>query len=226
MKYFFKRILIFKDQILNTNVINKHFLCLLSDYRKKSQLQAGNKKIVKFTEDDLCALLQSLYSSVLSGKDPIHALIKSQEFVPDNSGLKLPLKELKDAINQGEPFENALNKFCRYFNSKEMVCFENIILITIEQGTSLAPILQRLLKVIRQRQSFKQKVGSALALQRISVYGIGACAFFVLVIQFANDKKGIFEALSTKVGTMSYLTGMSLISIGFYMMNQLLKKKF
>jgi Flp pilus assembly protein TadB len=78
----------------------------------------------------------------------------------------------------------------------------------------LGACLQRLNKVTRHRQSFRRKAKAAIAMQKLSSFGIVGCSLLIGVIQISMNPDNFFKAWSHPLGGMLILFGLVLSSVG------------
>jgi tight adherence protein B len=214
--------------VILTLITGKKFLILgavVAIWLPVMLLQRRAFKRAEGFERDYTALLLSLASGVRTGLDPIVALSRSNELFDTTSELGKELKRLRDQIDQGESEEAVISTFAADVNHPDVRLFRAAFILSRREGSSLAECLQRLAKVTRQRQSFRRKVRSAVAMQRLSAFGIGACCVIMGIIQTVANPKGFQDAWNHPLGHKALTVGILLLAAGLFWMIRLTRSK-
>jgi len=172
-------------------------------------------------ERDLPALLTSIASSVRAGIDPITALMNAHEFFPPDSLLAQEIREFRRGIRAGEDEERLIEGFMEGLSLADLELFKRCIILSRRHGASLAEPLHRVVRVVRQRQSFRRKTRGALAMHRLSAIGIAACAVFIGGLQVVMNLSGVALTWQHPVGSKFLMAGLGLIGIGIVWMMSL-----
>ncbi len=172
-------------------------------------------------ERDYTALLLSLASSVRTGMDPMAALSKSATLFSSKSVVKEELETLNGDIERGVNEENIIRGFAQSVAHPDIDLFRSALILARKEGSSLGECLQRLAKVTRQRQSFRRKISSAVAMQKMSAMGVAACVILIGAIQFSSNKEGVLMALRDPVGIKMFIVGIALVFGGLWYMLRL-----
>jgi len=176
-------------------------------------------------ERDYTALLLSLASGVRTGLDPMVALCQCGALFPEEAPLRLEIKKVEHKISQGLSEEVVIREFADTINHPDIKLFRTGFILARREGSSLAGCLQRLVRVTRQRQSFRRKVRSSLAMQKLSVWGILVCTLAIGLIQFATNMDSLRAALDNPLGVKALGFGLGLIGIGLVWMMHLSKSR-
>jgi len=176
-------------------------------------------------ERDYTALLLSIASSIRTGLDPLSALLKAEELFKKKSQVSLELEKFRLQIEKGANTETALRSFARSIDHPDVQLFRTAFILSRREGASLATCLQRLARVTRQRQSFRRKVRSAVAMQKLSALGIAACTVVIGCIQWSANPKAIDLALTHALGGKLLACGAGLILFGLCWMFSLARKR-
>lgn len=163
---------------------------------------------------DLPALLTSIVSSVRAGIDPIVAIIKSAEYLPPGTPLTEGVAALSGRLEQGNDETDEIGLFLKEYEHPDLELFKRCVLLSRKHGCSLSEPLHRITRVIRQRHSFRRKTKAALAMHRLSAFGIALSALVICLIQVGTNKKGVFLALDHPVGSKMLGAGCLLILAG------------
>ncbi|NMC62577.1 MAG: hypothetical protein GYA55_05345 [SAR324 cluster bacterium] len=184
--------------------------------------------IAKRTESFECdypAFLLSLASGIRTGLDPIVALCREERVFHTNSLLKKELIHCRENLEKGMPEDKALGHFAESIAHPDIELFRIGFILARKQGSSLSHCLQRLVKVTRQRQSFRRKIASAVAMQKLSSFGIVVCAFAIGMIQFLGNPSAFSQAIAHPFGIKAIAFGAFLMSTGIVWMLSLTKRK-
>lgn len=165
-------------------------------------------------ERDYTAMLLSLASSIRTGLDPLVALIRLKELFSVNSEVRKELIKLSENVDAGVQEEDALQLFGSTINHPDIPLFRAAFILSRKEGSSLSECLQRLARVTRQRQSFRRKVRSAVAMQKLSAIGIGMCTVAIGGIQMVSNPAAIQAAWNHPVGSKLLCLGVSLVVCG------------
>jgi Flp pilus assembly protein TadB len=163
---------------------------------------------------DLPALLTSVASSVRAGIDPLQAIIEAEEYFPADSPLRHEVRAFKLRLAAGEDESKVVEKFLEEDANRDAELFKQCLLLSRKHGSSLAEPLHRVVRVVRQRQSFKRKTQAALAMHRMSGFGIMLCAVLAAFLQFIMNPQGIKAAVADPRGVVLLSIGGSLIVLG------------
>lgn len=186
------------------------------------------RKIIKRSrsfESDYTALLLALASAVRTGQDPLTALCSSYQLFHENSLVRHEIIKFNHKIEEGASEEAALSYFASSINHPDISLFRIAFILARREGASLSQCLQRLAKVTRQRQSFRRKIQSSVAMQKMSAFGLGICAILMLLVQFTANPKSVTNAWAHPVGFKVLMLGGSLILLGIYLLRNMAAKE-
>jgi len=172
-----------------------------------------NKRNVAI-ERDLPALLTSVASSVRAGIDPLRAICDAEEYFPAESPFVKEVRLFKQKISAGDDEFDAIEQMLADDNHPDVELFKRCIILSRRHGSSLADPLHRVVRVVRQRQSFKRKTRAALAMHRMSAIGIAICAMLIAVMQAVMNAKGVAIAFQKPIGITLLSVGGALIMLG------------
>ena len=165
-------------------------------------------------ERDLPAFLTTIASSVRAGIDPLSALIQAEKFFTPPSVLGAGITTLKGELARGVDEERLIGSFMGGLSSADLELFKRCMLLSRRHGASIAEPLHRVVRVVRQRQSFRRKTRAALAMHRLSAIGIACCAIVIAGIQVAMNLPGIELAWRSKAGSTCLAIGLVFIVVG------------
>jgi tight adherence protein B len=176
-------------------------------------------------ERDFPALLLSLASGVRTGLDPFSALCKCRSLFASDSEMRGELGKLASLVEDGRSEEDALEEFAASIDHPDIKLFRVAFLFARKEGSSLAETLQRLARVTRQRQSFRRKVRAAVAMQRLSAFGIALCAIVILGIQLVTNPDSLKTAMQSPIGSKIVTSGVLLVVGGLSWMLLLTRRR-
>ncbi|WKZ57553.1 MAG: type II secretion system F family protein [Bdellovibrionota bacterium] len=165
-------------------------------------------------ERDYPALLLALASAVRTGLDPLMALLATSELFEENSVMRKELQRVKSALERGATEEEAIHHFGTSVRHPDLQLFRTAFVLARKEGASLSECLRRLVRVTRNRQSFRRKVKAAVALQKLSAIGIGGCAIAIGIIQGISNPQAMEIALSHPSGSKLIFAGLFAIVLG------------
>lgn len=166
----------------------------------------AKKRASKF-EKDYTALLLSLASAVKTGMDPMSALLSSRELFEKDSEVRSELEKLTHRSEQGGSEEEVILSFADSISHPDLGLFRAAFILARQEGSSLAHCLRRLAKVTRARQSFRRKMRAAVAMQKLSTYGIAGCAVILVSMQFLSSVDTFDAVLEHPIGVKLLLLG-------------------
>lgn len=178
-----------------------------------SRTRTQTKRIIEF-ERDYPALLLALSSGVRTGLDPFSALCKCRDLFQAETEMYLQLSKLQSAIEQGKSEDSAVNEFAEDIAHPDLQLFRAAFMLARREGASLSESLQRLVRVTRQRQSFRRKVKAAVAMQRFSAFGITLCTVVIAAIQTLSSPEALESAWNHPVGMRALCAAVLLILTG------------
>ena len=165
-------------------------------------------------EKDYVPFLIALASGIRTGLDPIVAFSKCGELFSEESLLRKKIIEFENKLSKGKTEDEALVTFADDIAHPDLKLFRSTMILARREGASLATCLRRLAQVTRRRQSFRRKIKSALALQKLSTFGICGCALIIAFIQLASNYEILKEAMANPIGSIAIKTSISLILLG------------
>ena len=176
-------------------------------------------------EHDYPAFLLALCSSIRTGLDPLSALQNLEQLFPTNAELGRELKRLNELIAMGKSEEQAISAFGRTIRHPDITLFRTAFLLARRQGSSLGEALHRLSRVTRTRQSFRRKMRGAVAMQRLSAFGILFCAIAIGFFQAITSPAALRDAFADPIGKQALGAGVALILIGIGWMIRLTRQR-
>jgi Flp pilus assembly protein TadB len=167
---------------------------------------------------DLPAFLTTVASSVRAGIDPIRAICDSESYFAPQSPFVPEIRKVKDSIAQGQDEAVVIRAFFESVYSCDLELFKQCLVLSRQLGGSLAEPLHRVVRVVRNRQSFRRKTRAALAMHRMSALGIALCAVIIVGMQLAVDSSRVVMTIQHPVGKVLLGGGVALITIGVFCM--------
>lgn len=174
---------------------------------------------------DFPTFLLSLGSAIRTGQDPLVAMFRVGELFQKDSYIAEELRSLKDSVERGMHEDECIRNFAVTSSHPDLPLFRTAFLLARKQGSSLSRCLERLVRVTRQRQSFRRKVRAAIAMQKLSSLGIGFCALVICLFQMVTNSQGLIEAIQNPTGTKLLAASGFLIASGIVWMILLASKE-
>ncbi|MFO0416777.1 MAG: type II secretion system F family protein [Pseudomonadota bacterium] len=178
------------------------------------RLSRKERRRAALIDRDLPALLTSVASSVRAGIDPLRALADANSMFPPGSPFSLEVKLFKERITAGDDEFEVIDKFLADDYNSEVELFKSCLSLSRRHGSPLADSLHRVVRVVRQRQSFKRKTRAAMAMHRMSAIGIALCAGVICLTQFTTNYSGVKNAFNNPLGIALLGAGATLLVAG------------
>jgi tight adherence protein B len=172
---------------------------------------------------DYTALLMSLASGIKTGLDPLIALTQSAQLFQKTSIMCAELESINTALQEGLSEESAIARFGSRVRHPDVKLFRMAFALARKEGASLSYCLQRLARVTRQRQSFRRKTRGAVAMQKLSAFGIAGCTLLIGAIQGITNRGAFIEAFMHPYGRVLLILGLLLVGIGIIWMVKMAK---
>ncbi len=179
----------------------------------------------KSFESDYTAMLLAVSSAIRTGMDPLVALCVSAKLFPEKSEIRKEIETINIKLEAGDSEELALSGFGATIEHPDIRLFTTAFILARKEGSSLAECLQRLVRVTRQRQSFRRKIRSAVAMQKLSSFGIIGCSLAIGGIQAAMNSQALITAINHPFGLKAICFGIALMGIGLGWMLQMTKSR-
>jgi Flp pilus assembly protein TadB len=170
-------------------------------------------------------MLLSLASAIRTGLDPLAAILELGKLFAPSSEMYKELAQLRSNVESGMQEEEAVRRFGGTIAHPDLRLFTTAFIMARREGSSLSDCLQRLARVTRQRQSFRRKIRSAVAMQKLSAIGIGASACVIGIIQIASNAEGLKLAINHPIGSKILGGGIFLIASGIAWMMRLARPR-
>lgn len=176
------------------------------------------KKCALDFEKDFATFLVTLAASLRCGNEPLSALLNSREMFPESSAVHRSVSIAKEAVDLGKNEAQIIAEFADNIQHPELALFRSAFLLARAEGGSLSISLERLAKVIRIRQSIRRKIMAALAMQKLSAYGICSVVIGLLLFQISTSKDQLYQTWNHSLGAQMLILGGVLILTGFIWM--------
>lgn len=186
--------------------------------------QLKRSRVTQF-DKDYTALLLSLASSIRAGLDPLQALLRVDRLFQEESLVRKELLQLKGSLQHGKTEEEVITEFASSIAHPDVHLFRAALILARSEGSSLGMCLERLTKITRQRQSFRRKSMSAVAMQKLSAYGISGCALIIASFQLLTNTDATIKAYQHPTGKVMIFTGVGLMLVGLLWMKRLCRLK-
>ena len=145
--------------------------------------------------------------------------------LPAHSILKEEINRFKLLLHSGIPEEEAIFSFGASVDHPDVRLFCTALLLARKEGSSLGACLQRLIRFTRQRQAFRRKAKAAVAMQRLSSFGIVGCSLVIGVMQIGMNHESFLIAWQHSLGRVLLLSGAILLGSGLCWMLYLARSR-
>lgn len=172
-------------------------------------------------DKDFAALLLSMASSLRAGVDATSALERCAHLFPKESVMHQELEKFSRNLASGMTEDECMQAFGDDIDHPDLELFRRSFMLSRKQGGSLSQCLQRLARFTRQRQSFRRKIRGAIAMQKLSGFGIAGCALTIIVMQATSQPEMFMNAFQNPLGFRMLTIGACLILTGIFLLLRL-----
>lgn len=176
-------------------------------------------------ERDYPAFLMSIASRVKTGVDPFEALLQGAEGVDQSSLLSRALQQAEQTRQSTGSEQAAIHRLVQEIPHGDVPLLGESLRIARITGAAISSTLYRLAKVTRARQSFRRKANAAVAMQRLSTYGILGCCSVLLIAQSIALPGAIAQVFGDRPMTILFLGGLCCLGVGSWWMLWLTRVK-
>lgn len=188
-------------------------------------LKLLNRKRVLSFDRDYPAFLLSLRSSIRTGHDPLTALTRSGVLFNEGSVMRREIATISLGLEKGMTEEDALKNFALSVHHPDVPLFRVGFMLARIHGASLAPCIDRLVRTTRLRQSFRRKIASSVAMQKLSSFGVAGCAVIVPLMQLASRPEDLIQAWNHPLGGKVLVIGVGCVFGGLGWMLSMTRAK-
>lgn len=195
------------------------FLCIIALLKR-----ASFKRAERF-ERDYPSMLIAIASSVRTGSDPLIAMQQARNLFASETEVHRELDQFCLRVERGDSEEKAVLHFASTIDHPDIALFRVAFLLSRREGSSLAKCLHRLARVTRNRQSFRRKVRAAVAMQKLSAFGIAGCALLIVGFQAVASHDALVRALEHPMGSRMLGAALCLVMAGLVGMLRMSRAK-
>jgi tight adherence protein B len=127
-----------------------------------------------------------------------------------------------DSISMGVPLEQCMNKMFERMPLPEVSFFSIVLAIQLKAGGNLSEALNNLSVVLRSRKMMREKVNALSSEAKASAAIIGALPICVCVIVYITSPDYMGLLFSDPTGHMGLLAGGVMMSLGIFVMRQMI----
>lgn len=153
------------------------------------------QRAVENFDRDYPTFLIALSSSLRLGLDPVQALVEAQKLFARGSVMHREIEHFNAALEQNGSVMEAVQAFGGTLAHSDVELFRAVFRIAHLHGAGLSSALQRVAGVTRRRQAFRRRAAAAVAMQRLSAYGIVGCATLFAAAQGMASRAVLAEAV-------------------------------
>ena len=164
------------------------------------------------------SFLIGVASAVRTGLDPITAVRSVASFLPKTSLLRQEIQIFNRSLDAGMGEEEAIISLGQRINHPDIKLFVTTLLLARAEGSSLGVCLQRLNQFTRQRQAFRREAKTAVAMQKLSSFGICGCGLVIGLMQLVMNGESMKQAFHHPLGFLLLSSGSGMLAIGLIWM--------
>ncbi len=198
-------------------LINKFLILAYPIYliiKKQAKVRRSKLQLNAF-ERDYPTFLISLSSSMKCGLDPLAALLQSKDLFANNTPIAEAIESFRQQVSSGIAEDQAIKSFASEIQHPDLILFKDAYLLSRQQGASLSFCLHRIARVVRARQSFRRKTNTAVAMQKLSAFGILIAVVAMFSVQVVASYQTLLNAWANPIGMKLLILALSLVSCGF-----------
>jgi len=185
-------------------------------------LRQANQRRKAF-EDKLPEVLDHLSRALRAGQSLTSAMGSVAREFPDPIGTEF--KTVFDEISFGISFKDAIGQLAERVQSNDLNFFVISLMIQHETGGNLTELLDGLAKTIRERFKLRGKIRTLSSEGRISALVLGSMPFALIGILMLINPGYISLLWTTPQGRTLLLIAGGLMSVGFFVLNQMTRIK-
>jgi tight adherence protein B len=184
-------------------------LFLLAPY---GYLLVRESRFLRKFDEQLPEALDLLARAVRSG----HAVTSGFELIASEmeDPIKSEFRATVDEINMGLSLKDAFANFCARVPSTDLRFFSIAIMIQKETGGNIAEILDRIGRLIRERQQFKRQVQALTAEGRLSAWILILLPLFMLLYMYFVNYDYVSQLWTEQIGIYMLVGGFVLQFVG------------
>jgi tight adherence protein B len=176
-------------------------------------------------ERDYPSMLIAIASSVRTGSDPLIAMQQARNLFAPDTEVHRELEQFAVRVERGDSEESSIRHFGSTIDHPDIALFRAAFLLSRKEGSSLGKCLHRLARVTRNRQSFRRKVRAAVAMQKLSSFGIAGCALLIVGFQAVASQEALVRALEHPLGSRMLGAALCLVLAGLIGMLRMSRAK-
>lgn len=207
-------LVVIPTKFLNMPIISGLILFMTPVFCYSILNKAVNKRFEKF-DADYPVLLLSYVSLLKTGMSTIGGLEAAAKGLDQDSMVRMEVEILIERLRLGLSEEQAINSFGETINHPELTLFVQSLLLSRKVGGTLSSTLERLAKQVRNRQQFRKKAKSEVAMEAGSIMMISivmSCLLFFLV---TTSPELILPALTHPMGKKVFQAGVAFVVVGY-----------
>lgn len=198
---------------------------LIGPFIMNSALSYSLNRRFKAFDVDYPAYLGSVVSMLKTGLNPISALQEAAGNLSPESLIREEVEVMLERLRLGVPEEQSIGAFAENIPHSEVELFVQALLFSRRVGGALSQTLERLARISRKRQYFRQSAVSAVGLQRGSIYLILGIMVGLEVFLYMVYPESITGAWKDPTGWLVWQVGIVMIIGGVIWLNKVTKIK-
>ncbi len=198
---------------------------LIGPFVMNSALSYSLNRRFKAFDVDYPAYLGSVVSMLKTGLNPISALQEAASNLSPESLIREEMDVMLERLRLGVPEEQSIGAFAENIPHPEVELFVQALLFSRRVGGALSQTLERLARISRKRQYFRQSAVSAVGLQRGSIYLILGIMMGLEVFLYTVYPESVTGAWKDPTGWLVWQVGIVMILVGVIWLNKVTKIK-
>lgn len=185
--------------------------------------EIGRLRSIKF-EEKLVDSVDLLVVALRAGENPERALQSASD--ASSQPVRREFGETVNRLQVGMPVRRAFGRMRERYDSEGVRLFVNTLNAKWKAGGDLAPVLQKVSRIMRERLRYRLRIQSQMAGARLAALVV-AIAPYVIVLGFHLMHPNWLRALFTHpLGPPALMTAIFLQILGFLWLNRLARIEF
>ena len=180
--------------------------------------EVGRARAIRF-EEKLVDSVDLLVVALQSGENPNGAFVGTAEASPNP--VRREFDEVVNRLNLGMHPRRALGRLSERYDSEGVRLFCHSIIAKWRAGGDLAPVLQKVARIMRERVQHRMRLESQMAGARLSALFVAIAPYILVIAFYFRQPSWLNTLFAHPVGPTALVVAILLQIIGFIWLNRL-----